>query len=84
MTYSQAMRERALLEYGLDPVITVKILDALRIDKRNLHSYFKSKLAEIRNTWRWIVIAKQLENNTITSTNNLDLGFEVLWDLEYS
>ena len=74
---SLVMRERALLEYGLDPVITVKILDALRIDKKGIYNHISNqKLAEIRNTWRWIVIAKQLENNTITSTNNLDLGFE--------
>lgn len=74
---SLIMRERAILEYGLDPVTTVKLLDALRVDKRGIYNHISNqKLAEIRNTWRWIVISKQLENNSITSTTNLDLAFE--------
>ncbi|XBW37926.1 hypothetical protein QEN19_003506 [Hanseniaspora menglaensis] len=74
---SLVMRERALLEYGIDPIKTVKILDQITLDKKDIYNQIShQKISEIRNTWRWLVIAKQHAANKITSTNSLDIGFE--------
>ena len=73
---SLIMRERAALEYGIDPIRTVKLMDNKKIDNKTLYNQIsQQKLAEIRNTWRWLVIAKQQALNKITATNSLDIGF---------
>lgn len=74
---SLVMRERALLQYGLDPITTVKLLDSVKLDKKTLYNQIsQQKLTEIRNTWRWLVIAKHQATSHITSTSSLDIGFE--------
>ncbi|OBA28958.1 hypothetical protein HANVADRAFT_20428 [Hanseniaspora valbyensis NRRL Y-1626] len=73
---SLIMRERAALEYGIDPIRTVKLMDNKKIGNKTLYNQIsQQKLAEIRNTWRWLVIAKQQALNKITATNSLDIGF---------
>ncbi|CCE61826.1 hypothetical protein TPHA_0B01530 [Tetrapisispora phaffii CBS 4417] len=64
---SVIMKKRAKLEYGLDPVTTVEKIDCSK-DLQNF-SY-------IRNTWRWIAIAKAAVDDGSMASKNLDLGYE--------
>lgn len=64
---SVIMKARAMLGYGLDPVATVAMIDGSKMLQNN---------AYIRNTWRWIAIAKaSVEDGTMVS-GDLDLGYE--------
>ena len=64
---SVIMKMRATLGYGLDPMATVNMIDKSKALQNN---------AYIRNTWRWIAIAKaSVEDGTIVS-EDLDLGYE--------
>lgn len=61
------MRKRASLGYGLDPMKTVEMMD--KSDNFNNNIY-------IRNTWRWMAIAKaSIADGTMVS-GDLDLGYE--------
>lgn len=64
---SVIMKKRAKLGYGLDPITTVEMIDKSKALQNN---------AYIRNTWRWIAIAKaSVDDGTIVS-EDLDLGYE--------
>lgn len=64
---SVIMKARAMLGYGIDPVATVAMIDGSKVLQNN---------AYIRNTWRWIAIAKaSVEDGTMVS-GDLDLGYE--------
>ncbi|KAL2711064.1 SEH-associated protein 4 [Kluyveromyces marxianus] len=61
------MRKRASLGYGLDPMKTVEMIDKSRLFNNNIY---------IRNTWRWMAIAKaSIDDGTMVS-GDLDLGYE--------
>ncbi|SCU79109.1 LAMI_0A07360g1_1 [Lachancea mirantina] len=64
---SMLMRRRALLSYGLDPMGTVELIDKLKSLQNN--SY-------IRNTWRWLSIAKASVDDGTMVSGELDLGYE--------
>ncbi|OXB40606.1 hypothetical protein B1J92_M09383g [Nakaseomyces glabratus] len=64
---SVIMRKRAQLGYGLDPMTTVEIVDR----SRALQNY-----SYIRNTWRWIAIAKTSDVDGTMVSGDLDLGYE--------
>ncbi|EDO16597.1 hypothetical protein Kpol_520p18 [Vanderwaltozyma polyspora DSM 70294] len=64
---SVIMRTRAKLGYGLDPMTTVERID----DSSGLENY-----SYIRNTWRWIAIAKAAVEEGSMASKNLDLGYE--------
>ncbi|AMD21243.1 HEL037Cp [Eremothecium sinecaudum] len=69
---STIMRIRATLGYGLDPMSTVELIDRSKSLQNN---------AYIRNTWRWIAIAKSsVEDGTMVS-GELDLGYEGILDI---
>lgn len=61
------MRTRASLGYGLDPMNTVEMIDS----SKNLQNN-----AYIRNTWRWIAIAKASVDDGTMVSGDLDLGYE--------
>ncbi|CCK69534.1 Sea4p KNAG_0C04320 [Huiozyma naganishii CBS 8797] len=64
---SVIMRLRAMLGYGLDPMATVELIDQSKALQNNTY---------IRNTWRWLAIAKaSVEDGTMVS-GDLDLGYE--------
>ncbi|SCU97545.1 LADA_0H06832g1_1 [Lachancea dasiensis] len=64
---SMIMKRRALLNYGLDPVKTVELIDKSRSLQNN---------AYIRNTWRWLSIAKASVDDGTMVSGELDLGYE--------
>lgn len=64
---SVIMRTRASLGYGLDPMNTVEMIDS----SKNLQNN-----AYIRNTWRWIAIAKASVDDGTMVSGDLDLGYE--------
>lgn len=64
---SVIMKARAKLGYGLDPMTTVERIDG----SQNLQNY-----SYIRNTWRWIAIAKAAVDEGSMTSKNLDLGYE--------
>lgn len=61
------MKSRALLGYGLDPVNTVAMIDGSKTLQNN---------AYIRNTWRWLAIAKSSVDDGTMVSGDLDLGYE--------
>ncbi|KAM3164370.1 SEH-associated protein 4 [Lachancea thermotolerans] len=64
---SMIMKRRALLNYGLDPVKTVELIDSSKALQNN---------AYIRNTWRWLSIAKASVDDGTMVSGELDLGYE--------
>lgn len=64
---SMIMRRRAVLGYGLDPVTTVEMIDRSKSLQNN---------AYIRNTWRWLSIAKSSVDDGTMVSGELDLGYE--------
>lgn len=64
---SVIMRLRAKLGYGLDPMNTVEMIDKSKALQNN---------AYIRNTWRWIAIAKASVDDGTMVSGDLDLGYE--------
>lgn len=64
---SMIMKRRALLNYGLDPVKTVELIDSSKALQNN---------AYIRNTWRWLSIAKVSVDDGTMVSGELDLGYE--------
>ncbi|KAL3234368.1 hypothetical protein RNJ44_03130 [Nakaseomyces bracarensis] len=64
---SVIMRKRASLGYGLEPMSTVEIIDG----SKALQNY-----SYIRNTWRWIAIAKASADDGTMVSGDLDLGYE--------
>lgn len=64
---SVIMKSRAMLGYGLDPVATVAMIDGSKTLQNN---------AYIRNTWRWIAIAKASVDDGTMVSGELDLGYE--------
>lgn len=64
---SAIMMTRAKLGYGLDPVATVAMIDGSKTLQNN---------AYIRNTWRWIAIAKASVDDGTMVSGDLDLGYE--------
>lgn len=64
---SAIMRMRAILGYGLDAMKTVEVID----QSKALQNY-----SYIRNTWRWIAIAKASVDDGTMVSGDLDLGFE--------
>lgn len=61
------MRKRAMLGYGLDPMATVDMVD----DFKSFQNY-----SYIKNTWRWIAIAKASVDDASMVSDDLDLGYE--------
>lgn len=71
---SVIIKARAMLGYGLDPMATVQMIDGSRTLQNN---------AYIRNTWRWIAIAKAAVDDGTMVSGDLDLGYEGIigiWD----
>lgn len=64
---SVIMKARAMLGYGLDPVATVAMIDGSKTLQNN---------AYIRNTWRWIAIAKASVDDGTMVSGDVDLGYE--------
>lgn len=64
---SVIIKTRAMLGYGLDPMATVEMIDGSKTLQNN--SY-------IRNTWRWIAIAKAAVDDGTMVSGDLDLGYE--------
>lgn len=64
---SVIMKARAMLDYGLDPVATVAMIDGSKTLQNN---------AYIRNTWRWIAIAKASVDDGTMVSGDVDLGYE--------
>lgn len=64
---SVIMKMRAMLGYGLDPVATVAMIDGSKTLQNN---------AYIRNTWRWIAIAKASVDDGTMVSGDVDLGYE--------
>ena len=64
---SVIMRMRAKLGYGLDPMKTVDLIERSKILENNRH---------IRNTWRWIAIAKGAVDDGTMVLSDLDLGYQ--------
>ncbi|SCW00118.1 LAFE_0B09846g1_1 [Lachancea fermentati] len=64
---SMIMKRRALLGYGLDPMSTVELIDCSKSLQNN---------AYIRNTWRWLSIAKASVDDGTMVSGELDLGYE--------
>lgn len=61
------MKHRAMLGYGLDPMATVNLIDRSKSFHNNTH---------IRNTWRWLAIAKASVDDGTMVSGDLDLGYE--------
>lgn len=61
------MKSRAVLGYGLDPANTVAMIDSSKTLQNN---------AYIRNTWRWLAIAKSSVDDGTMVSGDLDLGYE--------
>lgn len=61
------MRKRAWVGYGLDPMTTVEMIDKSSLFKNS--SY-------VRNTWRWMAIAKTSVDDGTMVSGDLDLGYE--------
>ncbi|SCV01608.1 LANO_0F12596g1_1 [Lachancea nothofagi CBS 11611] len=64
---SMIIKRRALLNYGLDPLKTVELIDSSKSLQNN---------AYIRNTWRWLSIAKASDDDGTMVSGELDLGYE--------
>ncbi|CCH62751.1 hypothetical protein TBLA_0I00920 [Henningerozyma blattae CBS 6284] len=64
---SVVMRMRATLGYGLDAMRTVETID---------QSKYLQNYSYIRNTWKWIAIAKASVDDGTMVSGDLDLGFE--------
>lgn len=64
---SVIMKRRAMVEYGLDPMKTVDLIDRSKSLQNN---------AYIRNTWRWLAIAKASVDDGTMVSGDLDLGYE--------
>ncbi|CCF59142.1 hypothetical protein KAFR_0G01090 [Kazachstania africana CBS 2517] len=64
---SVIMRMRAKVGYGLDPITTVETIDKSKALQDNTY---------IRNTWRWIAIAKASVDDGTMVSGDLDLGYE--------
>ncbi|KAH3902545.1 related to SEH-associated protein 4 [Saccharomycodes ludwigii] len=64
---SMLIRERAILGYGLDPMKSVLLIDNMKSLQNN---------AYIRNTWRWLAIAKNSVDDETIISQKLDLGYE--------
>lgn len=64
---SVIMKKRAMVGYGLDPMKTVDLID---------QSKFLQNNAYIRNTWRWLAIAKASMDDGTMVSGDLDLGYE--------
>ncbi|CCD25277.1 Sea4p NDAI_0E04600 [Naumovozyma dairenensis CBS 421] len=64
---SVIMKSRAELGYGLDPMTTVEMIDTSKALQNN---------AYIRNTWRWIAIAKSSVDDGTMVSGDLDLGYQ--------
>ncbi|AEY95709.1 FACR192Cp [Eremothecium gossypii FDAG1] len=69
---STIMRKRAALGYGLDPMTTVELIDQSKSLQNN---------AYIRNTWRWIAIAKSSVDDGTMVSGELDLGYEGIYGI---
>lgn len=71
---SVIIKARAMLGYGLDPMATVQMIDGSKTLQNN---------AYIRNTWRWMAIAKAAVDDGTMVSGDLDLGYEGIigiWD----
>ncbi|CAR28845.1 ZYRO0F13288p [Zygosaccharomyces rouxii] len=71
---SVIIKARAMLGYGLDPMATVQMIDGSKTLQNNTY---------IRNTWRWIAIAKAAVDDGTMVSGDLDLGYEGIigiWD----
>lgn len=64
---STIMMKRAALGYGLDPMTTVDMIDSSKPLRNN---------AYIRDTWRWMAIAKTAVDDGTMVSGDLDLGYE--------
>ncbi|SJM84587.1 probable SEH-associated protein 4 [Zygosaccharomyces bailii] len=64
---SVIIKTRAMLGYGLDPMSTVEMIDGSKTLQNN---------AYIRNTWRWLAIAKAAVDDGTMVSGDLDLGYE--------
>lgn len=64
---SVIMKIRAMAGYGLDPMKTVDLIDQSKSLQNN---------AYIRNTWRWLAIAKASVDDGTMVSGDLDLGYE--------
>lgn len=64
---SMIMRRRANLDYGMEPMSTVDIIDKMQ---------YLQNSAFIRNTWRWLAIAKGSVDDGTMISEKLDIGYE--------